>query len=288
MRFALLFVVVACGKSADKAPPATKLDKLNVVVHGAPLAVDRAFIKRASPDVFTVLVGAGKGSCEALLAGTEAGSGKSVSFTITKRVGPAGHENFMITDVWSRDFDVKVELPVKVKLEGDGNQGAVAKLAVSLRGPGLELDGSFDATGCGETRPTGMGVPKTTHTSKGTITIANKVLDIKGVTVSTRAGVAPTDLPNITISTNVKDCSSVTVPAPVILERLDTKWSLRGTWFEQPIQGDDAAAGLAFTANDVGKGPDGPTLDLQLSGSGKIGDYSVKLAGTAEAIECVR
>jgi len=287
VRFALLFVVVACGKSADKPPPATKLDKLTVVLDGAPLAVDRAFIKRASPDVFTVLVGAGKGSCQALLAGTEQGTGKSVSFTITKRVAPSGLERFVITDVWSRDFDVKVELPAEAKLDGTAAIDTKTKLELAVAGK-LSIRGELEAVGCGETPPAGMGVPKTRHDSKGTITIAGLVLDVKGVTVSTRPGVAPTDLPNITISTNVKDCSSVTVPAPVILERLDTKWSLRGTWFEQPIHGDEAAAGLAFTANDVGKGPDGPTLDLQLSGSGKIGDYSVKLAGTAEAIECVR
>jgi hypothetical protein len=132
-----------------------------------------------------------------------------------------------------------------------------------------------------------MGAPKQTHKSKGTLTVAGKPLEIKGVTVQTRPGVAATDLPNITISTNVKDCSTVTLPAPVILERIDTRWSLRGTWFDEPITATDAKD-LVFNANGVGTSTDGPTLDLQLSGAGKFGDYTVKLDGTAEAIECVR
>jgi hypothetical protein len=90
------------------------------------------------------------------------------------------------------------------------------------------------------------------------------------------------------ISTGPKDCSGVTLPAQIMLERVDGQWTLKGTWFEQPIAGDEAATKeLTFSANDTGQSADGPVLVLQLSGAGKFGDYKVEITGTAEAIECV-
>jgi hypothetical protein len=267
-----LVLLFACSRATDKPAPApATFDKLKLSLDGKPLAIDRAFMRHLSPDVFAIVLGAGKGSC------MEDGV---LGFTIMKRVAGTGHEALWITDVYSRDVDLKLAAPSKVTLTG-------TKLELPAIAEGkLAMSGQVDVVDCPAPPPSGMGAPKVTHKSNGRIIVAGKALDIKGVTVRTRPGVAPTDLPNITISTNVKDCSSVTLPAPVILERIDTKWSLRGTWFTDTMTTD--TSDLAFNANGVGTSADGPTIELQLLGTGKLGDYTVKLEGTAEAIECVR
>ena len=270
MRRIALVLLLACSKKSEQAAPA-KLDKLVVTLDGKPLAIDRAFIKRPSADVHAVFLGAGNGSCT---------DEPRFGFTILKRVAATGHERYFVTDVWSRDVDVKATTPVTAELVDN-------KVKVDVGGANVAIRGEFEAIACPDVPPTGMGVPKTTHRSAGTITVASKRLDIKGVTVQTRPGVAATDLPNIVISTSVKDCSSVTMAAPVILERTDGKWSMHGTWFTDTLT-ETAPTTLTFNANSVGKTTDGPTLDLQLSGTGKLGDYTVKLEGAGVAIECVR
>lgn len=261
--FALL---LACSKKSDPAP---NLDKLAVTVDGKPFAVDRAFLRRASPDVYTVTLGNTAGSC------TEPGS---LGFTLTKRLAATGHARYFVTDLYARDFDPQLAGAFPADLDG-------AKLTVEAKTPKVTLAGSFEATRCPDLQPAGLGVPKMTHGAAGTITVANQALPIKGVTVQARAGVAATDLPDITISTNLLDCSSVTLPAPVILARKDGKWTMRGTYFASELA--ETESTLAFNANSVGKSPDGPTLELQLTGAAKLGDYAVELAGTAEAIECL-
>ena len=272
MKRLVLVAVVGCSSKSSEPPAATpKLDKLEVTVDGKRLAIDRAFLRHLSPDVFAVVLGAGKGSC------TEDGN---LGFTITKRLAATGHESHLMTDLYSRDHDLKLTEPIKVTLEG-------TKLALPRGTMGkLVMGGEAELVDCPAPTPTGVGAPKVTHKSTGKIIVAGKALEIKGVTVQTRLGVEATDLPNITISTNLKDCSGVTLPAPVILERIDTKWTMHGTWFEGTLEG--GKGDLAFNANAFGKTVDGPTLELQLMGSAKLGDYTVKLEGTAEAIECVR
>lgn len=268
---ALLLLVVACSSKKSEPPaPVAKLDKLEAAVNGSKLALDRAFIRRASPDVETVILGAGKGSC------TEDGT---LGFTITRRLQPTGQTRDQVTALWSRDFDAQFGKPQDVVVTGNA-------VTLDITSPKVALHGSFEAVRCPDSAPTGMGAPQVVHPSKGTLTVAGIALDIKGVTVKVRAGVAATDLPDIVISTNVKDCSAVTLPAPVILARTDGKWTLRGTYFEEELAATTST--LAFNANDVGKSPDGPTLELQLEGAGTFGGYPVKMIGTAEAIECVR
>jgi hypothetical protein len=288
VRFALLFVLVACGKSGTKAKPQGSFDTLKASNAGQPIAIDRAFIKRISPDVYTVVLGAGKGSCEDLLAGADKSKPGTLafSFTFAKRLD----DTFHVTDVWSRDFSVKVSAPGTVMFDGtaDKDSKATIKNVVFNEGP-FSATGAFTAIGCGEQPATGMGVPKAPKKMKGGITINGRVLDVRGVTVQTRLGAEAQDLPNIRISSSPLDCSGVTLPAQAILERVDGHWTLGGTWFEKPLAAvDEQVKELAFSANSVGKSSDGPTLMMQLSGIGTIGDLKVQLSGTAEAIECVR
>ena len=270
-RLAIVFALAACSSKKQDVPPPSKLDKLEVSIDGKQLAIDRGFLRHLSPDVYAVVFGMGHGSCI---------DDGAFGFTITKRLAATGHESHVMTDLYSRDHDLKLGEPIKVTLEG-------TKLTLPRSTLGkLVIGGEAELVDCPAPTPTGVGTPKVTHKSTGKIIVAGKALEIKGVTVQTRLGVEPTDLPNITISTNLKDCSGVTLPAPVILERIDTKWTMHGTWFEGTLEG--GKGDLAFNANAFGKTVDGPTLELQLMGSGKLGDYTVKLEGTAEAIECVR
>lgn len=277
-------LLVACGGKDEPKRPA---QNVTVTVGGKSLAIDRAFIRRASPDVYTVLAGAGKGSCESLHAGTNDGKGQAFAFTVTKRVSGVGHERHVITDLWSRDFEASAK-DIPVKLEGTADPGTTTTIAFSspIQSTAFSASGTLTAVGCGETPPTGAGVPKVTHPSKGTILVASKKLTVRGVTVKVRSGAAAADLPNIVISTVPRDCSGVALPAPLVLERTDGKWTLSGTWLEKPIPAIEPTE-LTFSANMAGKSPDGPTLNLQLSGKGTFGDYVVELFGTAEAIECI-
>ena len=280
---ATVLVLAGCSKSEPKHPP----QDVRVSLGGAPeLAIDRAFIKRISPDVFSVLVGAGKGSCASLLGGTNEGTGQALGLTIEKRVTPVGHETYVLTSAYSRDFDATGIPAVPVGFTGSADKGGTAAIELpELKGKHVAIAGSITAVGCGDAPRGAAGVPTADHPSKGTIIVAGKAVKIVNMTVRVRPGAAPTDAPNIVISTGPRDCSGIELPAPVILERTDGNWTLRGTWFDKPIEG---AGDLAFSANNTGKSVDGPTLMLQLSGKGKFGDYSVELMGRAQAIECTR
>ena len=276
VKLALCLLLVACGgkKKTDDAPH-SNVSKLHVSKNdgsNTPIAIDRAFLIQTSPDVYTVHVGA-KGSC----AAPEGVFG----FTFAKRVAPLGHERWAVIDVFSRDMDLRVTNPGPVTFQGTHVGG------IDLKSGTFFASGELDAIECPAVKPSGIGVPKVAHSSKAKLNIGGKWIDIRGVTVQARAGGDATDMPNITISTSPKDCSQTTLPATVILERVDKKWSLRGTWIETPVEGVDAPD-LTFTASNVSKSPDGPVLELQLFGKAKLGEYTVELIDKAEAIECVR
>src|SRR5688572_8581646 len=175
-----MLALVACGKSESKEAPKASLENLRTTLDGKELFFDRAFIKVVSPGVWTVLVGAGKGSCASLNAGTNEGTGQSFGFTVHKRVGPMGHESHILTDLWSRDFDATVPLGTKVAIL---DEDAIAKdRPTSIILPPMEgtrfriTKGQLTAIGCDVPAPTGAGAPKVTHPSKGTILIAGKKL----------------------------------------------------------------------------------------------------------------
>ncbi len=287
---AIAWLLVACGTKDDARPKdpsgaTAKLDKLTVTADGAPFTIEHAYVRRSSTDAWVVVLGAGAYSCDTLRAGAD--PGKSIAFTIAKRVAPTGAESYLITELWSRSFDAKLAQPAPVTLTGNADLGTPVTIDLgSITAGKVALAGSLTAVGCGEVAPSGLGTPKVAHASKATILIAGKKVHVVGTTVRARTGVAATDLPNIRISAGPLDCSEVVLPAPVMLERVDGTWTLKGTWFDKPLVADDGAT-LAFSANDVGKSADGPTLTLQLSGKGTFGGYTVELFDTVDAVECV-
>ncbi len=269
MRIALCLALVACGGHKESHG---NIDKLKLALDGKSVSVDRAFLTNPSPDVYAVRVGRKPMSCTKQ-------DGAVFGFTFAKRVSPHGEERWAVTDVFGLETTITVPNPGTVTFE----KSKVSN--INFIAPSFSASGELDAVECPASPPAGIGVPKSPHPSNAKVTVAGKSLNIKGVTVHVRSGVEATDLPNIWISTQVRDCSKVTLPAPVQLERIDGKWSLRGTWIDKPVENVDAPE-LGFTANMVGKSADGPTLDLQLSGSAKLGDYTVELVGVAQAIEC--
>ncbi len=293
-------LALACGKRSDDAPkptgaaaaPVGAYDGLTVSVAGKRIPIDRAFIKRTSPDAYVLQLGHLQGSCEELMSGMAATKpgGTTFSLSLARQVQPTGHDKLVVTDFWSRSLPTKATLGGTAKLSAEPAKGAfvtvelpkIVDIAAPRTDATVEVTGSVAALGCGDAVVTGLGVPKTTHKSSATITVAGKQLPIRGVILNP---------PNIVISTGPKDCSAVTVAAPVVLERVRGQWGLRGTWFAQPVQNtalpDDATRELQFGAKGVGTSLDGPVIELELTGAGKIGDYPIKLEGIADAIECV-
>ncbi|MDQ3365127.1 MAG: hypothetical protein M3680_06840 [Myxococcota bacterium] len=291
-----------CGKRADDAPaakataaptaPGGAYAGLTVTVAGKRIPIDRAFITRTSPDAYVLQLGHLQGSCDELMGGAAATSpgGTTFSLSLARQVQPTGHAKLVVTDFWSRSLPTKPTLGGTAALSAEPTPGVfvtvelpqIVDLAAPRTDATVEVTGAVAALGCGDTVVTGLGVPKTTHKSNATITVAGKQLPIRGVILNP---------PDIVISTGPKDCSAVTVAAPVVLERVRGQWGLRGTWFAQPVQNtalpDEATRELQFGAKGVGTSLDGPVIELELSGAGKVGDYAVKLEGIADAIECV-
>lgn len=272
VKLVLVMALAACGsKSQDHG----KVDKLHVTVNGKEVPITGAYMSNPSRDLYTFVLGDKSLSCTSH-------AGAVFGFTVAKRVSPQGEERWAVVDVSGRDTPITILNPGVVTLAGPhvGNMSFVD-------GTKFSATGEFDAVECPVVEPSGIGAPKTPHPSNAKISIAGRSLLVRGATVQARPGVEATDKPNLVLSTNVKDCSKVSLPAPVVLERVDGKWSLHGTWIDKRVDNIDAPD-LTFSANMVGKSADGPTLDLQLSGKAQIGAYAVELMGVVQAIECVR
>jgi hypothetical protein len=271
VRIALCLLLLACG---GKKESHGNVDKLKVTLDGKPVAVDRAYMTTPSRDLYVFTIGTKATSCTSQ-------AGAVFSFLVAKRVSPKGEERWDVMGVSGRDVPLAIaDIPNGVTLAGThvGNLNLV-------EGAKFSATGDFDAVACPVEEPSGVGVPKAAHPSNAKIVIAGHTLPIKSATVQARPGVAATDMPNIWLSTSLRDCSKVPLPSQVQLERIDGKWKLHGTWLEKAVENVDAPE-LTFSANMVGKSADGPTLDLQLAGSAKLGDYAVELTGVVQAIEC--
>jgi hypothetical protein len=302
----------ACGKAdkpaggtAEPTPPATPavpapgsgahnpaLDKLVVTTDGKPVAMERAFIKRVSPDQWRVQVGDLEGSCEELLSGVTSRKPGATSFvaSIGRRVRPDGSDTIVVTDFWSAGHPTDSATSTAA-ISGTADRGsqtfvALGKITDLDKTRKLEINGSFTAVGCGDQAAPIVGLPKAPHPSTATVTVAGKRLPIAG---AIRSG----DV--IVITSGPRDCSPPTVPAQVIIEHRAGRWELTGTWFAEPSTSTDNALGdeartkeLKLIAGAIGKGPDGPTVSLAIAGTGKLGDYPVTFDGTIEALDCPR
>ena len=302
---AVLVLAAACGKGGDKSEPKTTettgsaeptavenpagFQKLKVTVNGKPVAMTRAFIKRVSPDQWRVLVSDKEGSCEELLSGVTNSVKGSTGFvsTLRRHLKPDGTDEIAVTDFWTAGHPTEAKLGTAM-VAGPTDKDAkvevtIAKIVDDDSGKILEAEGTFTAIGCGDQPADDAGVPKDSHVSAATITVAGKKLDVKNAIISGD---------DLTLSTGPKDCSPTTPWSQVVIHHYAGRWCLRGTWFvdescsQERALPEDTVKDLKVTLGAQGSGKDGPTIAVSVSGSGKIGAYPITLDGTVEAIDC--
>ncbi len=297
---AIIVLVAACGKAeqasesktVDKGPntptdvikPTAGFEKLKVTREGKPIAMTRAFIKRVSPDQWRLFVGDAEGSCEELLSGVTNSQKGATHFvtTLRRQLAPDGTPTIKLTDLWTSGHPTKATYST-ARITEPTDKGAkveieLQKITDDDEGKIMTAEGSLIALGCGDQPPDGAGVPKDTHVSAATITVAGKKLDLKSAVL---------EGDDLTLSTGPKDCSPMTPWSQVVVQRHTGTWTLSGTWFANPVQStSEAIKDLKVTTGAQGSGKDGATMAITLAGAGKIGDYPVSLEGTIEAIDC--
>ncbi|CAN5901165.1 hypothetical protein BH11MYX3_BH11MYX3_01480 [soil metagenome] len=297
---AIILLLAACGKAeptsgsktVDKgssAPvevikPTAGFESFKVTREGKPVAMTRAFIKRVSPDQWRLFVGDAEGSCEQLLSGVTNSVKGATHFvtTLRRQLAPDGTPSIKLTDLWTAGHPTKATYST-ARITEPTDPGAkveveLQKITDDDEGKIMTAEGSLIALGCGDQPPDGAGVPKDSHVSAATVTIAGKKLDVRSATL---------EGDDVTLSTGPKDCSPVTPWSQVVVQRHTGTWSLSGTWFPNPIQAPaDTTKELKVTTGAQGSGKDGPTMAITLAGSGTIGEYPVTLDGTIEAIDC--
>jgi hypothetical protein len=250
---------------------------LDIRVDGEPLPADHAFVKRLPDGKLQLYVGAG-GSCQELLTNLFDGKNPHVLIDLPSRLAADGTESFTVTGVYfgpPTDADAGATASVKGKLDkGSKVQIDLAFTAPGGRGEKLAVKGSVDAVSCGDADTSKGPLPKATHASSASFTIAKKKLAIRG---ALRRGddIELTDFP--------RDCTSAWFLGARV-QRVRGKWILDGGRFASQSEGTPQA--LEVKAGKTGTSADGPIVELVLSGSDKIGDYSVSLSGKIEAIDC--
>src|SRR4051812_39482379 len=117
-RLLVALALVGCGKGGDKAAPPVgsgsgsgsaavadvkPFEHLTVTSGGKPVAMQRAFIKRVSPDQWRLLVGTKEGSCEELLSGitTQKEGGTSFVVGLRRRIAADGSDTIAVTDLYA-------------------------------------------------------------------------------------------------------------------------------------------------------------------------------------------
>lgn len=306
---ALLLLLASCGgKGDDKAEPKTVdkgsaasnptdvvkptagFEKLKVTRDGKPVAMTRAFIKRVSPDQWRLMVSDKEGSCEELISGVTNSIPGATHFvtTLRRRLAADGSQQIFLTDLWTAGHPTKATFST-ARITTPTDKGTnveveLAKVTDDDAGKLLVAEGTFIAHGCGDQPPDGAGVPKDSHVSAASITVAGKKLELASATVTGE---------DLVLSTGQKDCSGVWPWAQVTLQRAYGNWTLSGTWFDKDRTASgggtpDPVKDLKVTLGAQGSGKDGPTMAITIAGSATIEGYPIQLDGTIEAIDCPR
>jgi hypothetical protein len=299
VRILLLILLAACGSKGDDKPkpvdkgsatttetdvvkPTAGFEKLTVTRDGKPVAMTRAFIKRVSPDQWRLMVSDKEGSCEELISGVTNSIPGATHFvtTLRRRLAPDGSQQIFLTDLWTAGHPTKATFST-ARITTPTDKGTnveveLAKVTDDDAGKMLVAEGTFIAHGCGDQPPDGAGVPKDSHVSAASITVAGKKLELASATVTGD---------DLVLSTGPKDCSPVWPWAQVTLQRRAGSWILSGTWFEKEFTA-YPVKDLAVTLGAQGSGKDGPTMAVTIAGSATIEGYPIQLDGTIEAIDC--
>jgi hypothetical protein len=283
-------IVVPEDKPVDKPvepTAAARFAKLEVAFDGKPVAIEHAFIKRLAPDRFQLYLTNEGGSCSELLDNLFNGSESKIDVLadLTPRLGADGTQVLEVSEIYEGGATIKIEPGQKVVVGGTADKGTPTEVSLDFDAAGdgvkMAVHGSFVAEGCGLDDPGADGMPKEKHPSTGTIKIAGKTIPVLNAIVKGD---------DLMLSSGPKDCSGTTPWAEVILERRDKMWSVSGTWLEEPIAvtqfPDEGTRALEVVPGTKGTSGDGPTVALALAGAGKIGDYTIELDGTVQALAC--
>lgn len=246
-------------------------------------------------------------------------AGKPVTFTeaYIKRTGARGHQMFLtdqpsscnelMDNLFNRhdgEHTLLVDLGKRLAADGtltgvvtsyhahgphDPKPGSKAtvgdngEVALDVVGDDVEAHGTVKPKMCGDDVGDKSGIPKAQHPSSAKLTVAGHDLPLVGAIMRGN---------DVMLSSGPKDCSTTTQWAEAYVERNDNGWTLKGEWLAQEqgshISPDPQMAGVKIKRGAKGKSDDGPTVQLDLSGSGKIGDYPVALSGTIEALDCAK
>jgi hypothetical protein len=274
---------VAQKVTEPPAPAAPTFDKLHVTVSGKPLAVTRAMIKRMPSGRSQVFLGNYSATCQELLDNMFEGGKDHVDIlaNTATRLAPDGSQSTIVSDL---SFDGPGEVADGSKASVTSFDGKSVDVALDFKGTGMakapvEVHGSFAAENCGDQRKDSNGVPKAAHPSTATITIAGKQLPLRGAI--RKDG-------DVMLSVSPRDCSSWNPWAEMRLDRKFGQWRVSGDWFGQEYSNtvEDPMAKVKVVAGAKGTSADGPTVQLELSGTGKVEKYAVAIAGKIEAIDC--
>jgi len=302
---AALVVVTACGKAkskdnagsdksggdkaaSDKADdPGSAAEapqtKLHVKHGGAEVQMTSAVAMRDTAETIHVWIANHEISCNEILQSMRAGVPKddvAVSIAASKRIAPDGKQSWALS-YFSMEHSPEMKEMGAVQVAGD--ETAKVGSTVEITFDYGDAKGTVVAKGCGD-RPIEKDHPaiaKAKHASTATMTIAGKQVPI----VSAWKFEKTTYLSSEPIT-----CAYAGLPTRVTLVRDqgsgDGHWELAGDWFPHPFTTSDAKIEVKEGAK--GDGPDGPTVQLDLSGKATIDGYPVEVAGSIEALACVK
>lgn len=298
-----LSAAAACSSKKDEAPstttppPPPPAPKLAATIAGKPVTLAQAFLKALPYDgAYSIYLTSGKGSCKELLDSlyTRSKEDQYVLFTTGPRLAANGTLSNEVTDVLRMGNSVKIAPGSKVTIPSKPAAGSKLDIPIDVDAEvsnegTLGLHGVIAAEACGEQPFTADILPKATHASTATLTIAGKQVPLVGARRDAKSD-------RIELSTSPLVCGPATAIANVQLEYAHKLWKARGRWLgSETLQNSssiDAKEGQAETKDLVvkpgtpGTSDDGPTVPLELSGTGTLDGYTIALAGTIEALDC--
>lgn len=294
MKLWWLVVLCACSKHDQAAPPApapggssapsapaapakpAAPTTLKATFAGTPVTFTEAYIKRTGPRGHSMFLTDNHSSCQELMDSLYSGHDGEHTLLVEmgKRLAPDGTLTGLVTQY-------HVHGPHDPKPGSKAVVGDNGEVALDVSAGDIEVHGTVKPQMCGDDVGDKSGIPKAQHPSSAKLTVAGHDLPLVGAIVRGDY---------LMLSSGPKDCSSTTQWAEAIVERDGGTWKLHGEWLAQEAGNyespDPKTAGIKIQRGAKGKSEDGPTVQLDLSGSGKIGDYPVALAGTIEALDC--
>ena len=284
------------GSGSGSATTTAHASELAVTIAGKPATIAQAYIKQLPYDGgYTVYLTSGTSSCAELLVGVydEPDDEQTALFSVGQRLAKDGALTTQIVDVARMGKQVTIAPGSKLTVPGAPAAGAKLELPVELdadvAGEGkIAIHGVISAEGCGTQPFPADVVPKAPHASTATLQIASTRVPLVGARYDAKAD-------QLELSSGPLVCGPSTALANVTLTVAHLRWELHGEWFGgatvtntsgADANGQEETKGMSAKLGALGTSADGPTVPVELSGSGTIGGTPVAVAGTIEALAC--